>query len=67
MLADWFNEPAKKPVLCLDYLVLHELTHLVERRHNDRFLALMDRHLPNWRQHREELNAAPLANEIWDS
>jgi predicted metal-dependent hydrolase len=63
----WLNlELAKKPVPCLDYLVLHELTHLIERRHNDRFLALMDRHLPNWRQHRQALNAAPLANERWD-
>ena len=62
----WFNlELAKKPAPCLDYLIVHELTHLIERRHNDRFLALMDRHLPNWRQHRQELNAAPLAAESW--
>jgi len=62
----WLNlELAKKPVSCLDYLIFHELTHLIERHHNDRFLGLMDRHLPNWRLHRQELNAAPLAQERW--
>src|SRR6185436_17094194 len=43
----WLNlELAKKPVQCLEYLIVHELTHLIERRHNDRFVSLMDRHLP---------------------
>lgn len=58
-------ELAKKPVRCLEYLVVHELVHLIERHHNDRFLALMDDHLPRWRQVRAELNAAPLAHEHW--
>ena len=62
----WINlELAKKPVACIDYLVLHELVHLVERNHGDRFIALMDKHLPHWRLHRQELNAAPLGNERW--
>jgi predicted metal-dependent hydrolase len=62
----WLNlELAKKPPLCLEYLIVHELSHLIERHHNDRFISLMDRHLPNWRQHRQELNAAPLAHENW--
>jgi predicted metal-dependent hydrolase len=63
----WLNlELAKKPVQCLDYLILHELVHLLERRHTDRFTALMDRHLPDWRLRRDELNAAPLAHEAWE-
>jgi predicted metal-dependent hydrolase len=62
----WLNlELAKKPIACLEYLVVHELVHLLERRHGDRFIALMDRHMPNWRLHRQELNAAPLAHENW--
>jgi predicted metal-dependent hydrolase len=62
----WLNlELAKKPVQCLEYLIVHELIHLIERHHNDRFLSLMDRHMPNWRLCRHELNAAPLAHENW--
>jgi len=63
----WLNlELAKKPGRCLEYLVVHELVHLVERSHNDRFLLLMDRHLPLWRHHRDALNAAPLAHANWN-
>src|SRR6266705_4606835 len=62
----WLNlELVKKPVHCLEYLIVHELIHLLERRHNDRFVALMDLHLPGWRQYRQELNAAPLAHDSW--
>ncbi len=62
----WLNlELAKKPPVCLEFLIVHELTHLLERRHNDRFLSLMDRHLPHWRQRRQLLNSAPLAHESW--
>lgn len=62
----WFNlELIKKPIACLEYIVVHELAHLVERHHNDRFLALMDQHLPRWRGLRDELNQAPLAHEDW--
>ena len=63
----WINlELAKKPPACLEYIVVHEMTHLLERRHNDRFKALMDRFLPQWRLHKEELNRAPLAHETWN-
>jgi hypothetical protein len=62
----WLNlELAKKPIACLEYLIVHELVHLIERRHGDRFVSLMDKYLPNWRLHRQELNAAPLAHEDW--
>jgi predicted metal-dependent hydrolase len=62
----WINlELAKKSPGCLEYIVVHELVHLIERRHNDRFRDLMDRHLPQWRMFRDELNRAPLAHEDW--
>lgn len=62
----WLNlELAKKPVQCLEYIVVHEMMHLLERHHSDRFVALMDRHLPQWQLYRSELNAAPLAHETW--
>ena len=62
----WVNlELAKKPVSCLEYIVVHELTHLLERNHTERFTAIMDRHLPTWRMSRKELNSEPLANESW--
>ncbi len=62
----WLNlELAKKPASCLVYILVHEMVHLIERSHNDRFRALMDEHLPQWRMYRDELNAAPLAHEDW--
>jgi predicted metal-dependent hydrolase len=63
----WFNlELAKKPVQCLEYIVVHELVHLLERHHNERFTALVEAHVPTWRQARELLNSAPLGHEDWD-
>ncbi|WP_439862213.1 M48 family metallopeptidase [Pseudomonas sp. MBLB4136] len=57
----WLNlELAKKPVQCLEYILVHELAHLHERHHNDRFTALLDLHLPQWRTLREELNSSVL-------
>lgn len=62
----WLNlELVKKPSRCIEYILVHELIHLVERHHNDRFRALMDRYMPDWRARRDELNAAPLAHEEW--
>lgn len=62
----WFNtELAKKPPSCIQYVVVHEMTHLLERHHNDRFVALLDRHLPTWRKDRDELNRLPLKEEDW--
>jgi predicted metal-dependent hydrolase len=63
----WINlELAKKPVQCLEYIIVHELVHLLERHHNDRFQKLMDQFMPQWRLHREELNRGPLGYEDWD-
>ena len=63
----WLNlELGKKPVQRLEYIVVHEMMHLLERHHNDQFVSLMDRHLPHWRMHRQELNAAPLAHDTWN-
>jgi predicted metal-dependent hydrolase len=62
----WLNlELAKKPERCVEYIVAHELAHLVERTHSARFVALLDRHMPRWQAYRAELNAAPLAHEAW--
>lgn len=59
----WLNlELAKKPVQCLEYIIVHELTHLLERHHNERFVQLLDQHLPQWRMLREELNGSMLAD-----
>lgn len=56
----WLNlELAKKPVSCLEYVVVHEMTHLLERGHNKRFNRLMDQFLPDWRERRAELNRPP--------
>ena len=56
---------AKKPRECLEYIVVHEMVHLLERHHNDHFTVLMDNYLPQWRSRRKELNAAPLAHARW--
>ena len=56
---------AKKPMQCLEYIVAHELTHLLERHHNERFNTLMNAHMPLWRQYREMLNSLPLAHQEW--
>lgn len=62
----WLNlELIKKPVACLEYVLVHELVHLHERHHNDRFLEWMEALMPTWRVHRDELNRAPLAHEQW--
>ena len=62
----WLNlELAKKPVGCIEYVVVHELLHLVERTHNARFVDLMTQHLPTWRSSKEELNRLILAHEKW--
>lgn len=56
---------AKKPLECLEYIVVHEMAHLIEPTHNSRFLALMDRAMPNWLQYREMLNRLPIRYENW--
>lgn len=63
----WLNlELAKKPMNCIEYVVVHELVHLLEPSHNTRFKALMTQFMPLWGQYRAELNQAPLADEEWD-
>lgn len=62
----WFNlELAKKPHSTIEYVVVHELVHLIERTHNDRFIELMDTHMPKWRSEREKLNRFILSHENW--
>ena len=63
----WLNlELVKKPPACLEYVLVHELVHLIERRHNSRFYELMDRFMPTWRARRDELNRSPLARADWN-
>ena len=57
------TELVKKPKDLLEYVVVHEMAHLLEPRHSERFVAILDRHWPQWRESRAELNALPLASE----
>ena len=56
---------AKKPRECLEYIVVHELVHLLEPTHNERFIKLMDQHMPKWQSHRLLLNSLPVRHENW--
>ncbi len=60
------SELAKKLPECLEYVLVHELTHLLEPTHNDRFKQLLSKFMPHWREWRAELNRAPLAHEDWE-
>lgn len=63
----WVNlELAKKPTYCLEYIVVHEMIHLLERHHNERFLYYMDTYLPNWKQIKTELNNLPIIHTDWE-
>ncbi len=63
----WINlELAKKPEECLEYIIVHELVHLLEKHHNDNFRALMDKHMPDWRVRKDRLNKSPLSHEEWE-
>ncbi|WP_024329382.1 MULTISPECIES: M48 family metallopeptidase [Thioalkalivibrio] len=62
----WLNlELAKKPPGCLEYILVHEMVHLLERHHTERFRALMDQYMPDWRLRKDALNETPLAHEEW--
>ena len=62
----WLNsELAKKHLECLEYVVVHEMVHLVERAHNDRFRKILDRVMPGWRMRLDDLNRAHLVDEDW--
>lgn len=56
---------AKKPPECLEYIVVHEMTHLLEPTHNSRFIALMGAFMPKWQIYRNELNRLPVRHEDW--
>ena len=57
---------ARKPRECLEYIVVHEMAHLLESTHNGRFMALMDKFMPKWQSRREVLNRLPVRHESWD-
>lgn len=60
----WLNlELVKKPVHCIEYIVVHEMVHLLERHHNERFQGYMDQFLPGWKVVREELNRLPVGGD----
>ena len=59
------TELAKKPIECLEYIIVHEMAHLIEPTHNSRFTALIDHFLPEWRFRREALNRLPVRHENW--
>jgi hypothetical protein len=62
----WINsELAKKPIDCVEYIVVHELVHLLVPTHGERFIDLMDQHMPGWRNRRDQLNSMPLSHENW--
>ena len=58
-------ELAKKPIACIEYVVVHELIHLIEKKHNDNFTTLMTKYQPKWKSLKEELNRFILSYEEW--
>ncbi|HJH32145.1 MAG TPA: M48 family peptidase [Methanosarcinaceae archaeon] len=62
----WLNlELAKKPEHCLEYIIVHEMVHLIERNHTKRFAVCMDKFMPQWHIFKDELNRSMLSHEIW--
>lgn len=62
----WLNtELAKKPIESIEYVLVHEMVHLKERNHNEKFIAYMDKFLPEWKHLREELNRSALGHVEW--
>ena len=59
------TELVKKPKDLLEYVIVHEMIHLIEPKHSERFVALLDRYYPTWREARAELNELPLGAEAW--
>jgi len=59
-------ELAKKPEQCLEYIIVHEMVHLLERHHNDRFHYYLETYLPNWKQLKTELNQLPVSHSEWE-
>jgi len=62
----WLNlELAKKPFQCIEYIVVHEMVHLLERNHNEKFITYLNRFLPEWRDLKNELNKLPVSHRNW--
>ncbi len=62
----WLNlELVKAAPECIEYIVVHELVHLLVRHHNEQFHGFMETHLPGWRMRRERLKAVPLGHVVW--
>lgn len=62
----WLNlELAKKPEHCLEYIIVHEMVHFLERNHTEKFVAYMDKLMPQWREYKKELNQYPLSFTEW--
>ncbi len=62
----WINlELAKKPLQCIEYIIVHEMVHLLERSHNKRFQSLMNQFLPDWKHHKNILNQLPVSHRDW--
>ena len=59
------TELAKKPPECLEYITVHEMIHLLEPTHNNRFVTLMNKFMPTWQFHRDNLNRLPIRHEKW--
>jgi predicted metal-dependent hydrolase len=59
------TELVKKPKDLLEYVLVHEMVHLIEPTHSERFIALLEQHYPTWREARAELNELPLTAEVW--
>jgi len=57
---------AKKPRQCLEFILVHEMIHIIEPTHNERFISLMDYHMPKWRHIKKQLNLLPVKHEAWD-
>ncbi len=59
------TELVKKPTDLLEYVIVHEMVHLIEPTHSDRFIAILEKHYPTWREARAEINELPLTAEVW--
>jgi predicted metal-dependent hydrolase len=58
-------ELAKKPAHCLEYIILHEMIHLLERHHNNSFFSYLEKYMPQWKSYKEELNSMPVSHGEW--
>ena len=63
----WFySKETKKSAQCLEYVLVHEIIHILEPKHNDRFFELLDKYMPTWRIHRDTLDKPPLVHVDWN-